>query len=286
MSDDSTSSLMVLLDTLAFPEAPRWHDGQLWFSDMHAHRVMTVESSGRSATIVKVPGQPSGLGWLTDGRLLVVSMTDRRLLRLDEDGTLREHADLSQLASFHCNDMVVDGDGNAYVGNFGFDLVAAAPQQPAEIILVTAGGQAQVAARDLKFPNGTVITPDGRSLIVAESFGACLTAFTIEPDGSLSDRRVWAELPETTPDGVCLDSEGSIWVASPATREVLRVREGGEIMRRVTTADPPFACMLGGMDRRALFVLTAPTFHPEECRAKRGGQIATLRVDVGGAGFP
>jgi sugar lactone lactonase YvrE len=286
MSAESNTSLTVLLDSLAFPEGPRWHEGQLWFSDMYARRVMTVDPSGRAETIVEVPGQPSGLGWLPNGRLLVVSMTDRRLLRLDEDGTLREHADLSPLASFHCNDMVVDGKGNAYVGNFGFDLAAGAPQQPGEIILVTAEDDARVVAGDLRFPNGSVVTPEGRTLIVAQTFGACLTAFTIEPDGSLSNRRVWAELPGITPDGICLDCEGAIWVTSPGTGEMLRVREGGEITHRVTTTAPPFACMLGGTDRRTLFVLTAPTFYPEQCRVQRGGQIQSLRVDIAGAGFP
>jgi len=184
------ASTRVLLDGLVFPEGPRWHAGKLWFSDMHAHCVMTVDLAGRAETVVEVPGQPSGLGWLPDGRLLVVSMTDRRLLRLDPGG-LTVAADLAALASFHCNDMVVDARGRAYVGNFGFDLHAAAPFHAAELVLVPPGAAPRVVAADLAFPNGCVITPDGGTLIVGESGAARLTAFTIAADGSLGERRVW-----------------------------------------------------------------------------------------------
>ena len=275
----------VLLDGLAFPEGPRWHDGKLWFSDMHAHRVMTVDLDGTAATIVEVPGQPSGLGWLPDGRLLVVSMTDRRLLRLDRDG-LTQVADLSRLASYHCNDMVVDRQGRAYVGNFGFDLITQQAFAPAEIVLVTPDGTARVVADQMAFPNGTVITPDGRTLIVGESVAACLTAFDIEPDGSLTRRRVWAPLSGAVPDGICLDAEGAIWLASPISDEVVRVRSGGEVTHRVRVATHAFACMLGGPDRRTLFVLTGGTHQPEEARVQRSGRIETVRVDVPGAGWP
>ncbi|MGH7823369.1 MAG: SMP-30/gluconolactonase/LRE family protein [Candidatus Binatia bacterium] len=276
----------VLLDGLVFPEGPRWREGKLWFSDMHANAVMTVDLEGRAERILEVAGKPSGLGWLPDGRLLVVSMTDRRLLRRDRTG-LAELADLSALASCHLNDMVVDADGRAYVGNFGFDLFQNAPPKDAELILVTPDGRSSVVADGLSFPNGSVITPDGRTLVVAESFAARLTAFDRESDGALSNRRVWAQLEEgVTPDGICLDAEGAIWTTSPLTGELLRVREGGEITHRLRPPHPPYACMLGGADRRTLFLATADTHEPEEAKTKRSGRIETARVDVPGAGLP
>ena len=275
----------VLLDGLAFPEGPRWHAGAFWFSDMHQHQVIRLEPGGRPETVVEVANRPSGLGWLPDGRLLVVSMTDRRVMRLDGD-TLVEHADLSKLASFHCNDMVVDARGRAYVGNFGFDLDARADPKPAELLLVTPDGEARLAAGELNFPNGTVITPDGRTLIVGESFGARLTAFDVTDDGALENRREWARLEGAVPDGICLDAEGAVWVASPVSAEVLRVHEGGRVSERVPVSTQAYACMLGGPERRTLFICTAESSNPEECRAKLGGRIETLAVEVPGAGLP
>ena len=276
----------VLLDGLMFPEGPRWHEDKLWFSDMHAGQVMTVDMDGHLEVITTVPHSPSGLGWLPDGRLLVVSMLDRRLLRLDE-GALTEVADLSQLASFHCNDMVVDHQGRAYIGNFGFDLNAQAPFSPAEVILVHPDGQAMVAADEMAFPNGSVITPDGKTLIVAETFGSRLTAFVIEEDGSLSNRRIWAEIEGAFPDGICLDAEGGIWVASPAGKiGVMRVCEGGEITHHIEVATHAYACMLGGPRRTTLFMLTAETINPDGARAKSSGRIEMLEVEVPGAGLP
>jgi sugar lactone lactonase YvrE len=275
----------VLVDGLVFPEGPRWHQGQLWFSDMHAHRVMRVGLDGRVEAVVDVPGQPSGLGWLPDGRLLVVSMTDRRLLRLDPAG-LAEVADLSGLASFHCNDMVVDTAGNAYVGNFGFDLITQADFHPAEIIRVEPNGSARVVARDMAFPNGSVITADGRTLIVGESAAARLTAFDIGGDGSLSNRRVWAETAPVVPDGICLDAEGCVWVASPTTSEVVRVREGGAVAERIPVATHAYACMLGGAERRTLFIATGATHDPAAAKASRSGRIEVVEVAVAGAGLP
>jgi sugar lactone lactonase YvrE len=281
------SKTTVLLDKLAFPEGPRWHDDRLWFSDMHAHRVMTVNLNGDAHTIVEVPGQPSGLGWDRDGRLLVVSMTDRRLLRLTADG-LAQVADLSKLASYHCNDMAVDTQGKAYIGNFGYDIYnKRATPKLAGIVLVTPDGDTRVVADELSFPNGAVITPDGRTFIVGETFAARLSAFTIESDGSLTKRRVWAKLDEqVTPDGICLDAEGAIWVASPSTGEILRVREGGEITHRITLDRAPFACMLGATDRRTLFILTSTTHHPDKAKARASGRVEIMQVDVPGAGLP
>jgi sugar lactone lactonase YvrE len=275
----------VLLDGLAFPEGPRWRDGKLWFSDMHADRVMTVDLEGRAETVVEVPGWPSGLGWLPDGRLLVVSMTDRRLLRLDPGG-LTQVADLSALASFHCNDMVVDAHGRAYVGNFGYDVHGGAPVKNAALVLVAPGGELRVVADDLRFPNGMVITPDGRTLVVGETLGQRLTVFDVEDDGSLGGRRVWAQLERALPDGICLDAEGGIWVANVVGAEVLRVVEGGEVTHRLPVATQAFACMLGGPERRTLFVCTAETSEPEKARASPTGRIEFTEVDVPGIGLP
>jgi sugar lactone lactonase YvrE len=218
--------------------------------------------------------------------LLVVSMTDRRLLRLDGK-ELIEVADLSALAPFHCNDMVVDARGRAYVGNFGFDFAAKQAPRTTGLILVQPNGQASVVADDLHFPNGAVITPDGRTLIIGESYAARLTAFDIADDGSLSGRRVWAALNNATPDGICLDAEGAIWLASPTSREVLRVRQGGAVTHRIATPGQAVACMLGGPDRRTLFVLTTKVMAtPEQSLQTRPGAIHTLVVDVPGAGWP
>ena len=277
----------VLLSGLRFGEGPRWHEGRLWFSDMHSGVVLAVDEGGAVEEIVRVPGEPSGLGWRPDGTLLIVSMQDRSVVAHDSSvpGGLRKIADLSEHASYHCNDMVVDAQGRAYVGNFGFDLHAKATPSAANLILVDADDSVRVAAGDLSFPNGTVITPDGRSLIVGETFGGRLTAFDIEDDGSLANRRVWAQLSGAVPDGICLDEAGGIWVASPVSGECLRVLEGGEVTHRVEIEGQAFACMLGGSDRRTLFICTAPDSDPAKT-AERAGRIVTTRVDVPGAGLP
>ena len=275
----------LLLDGLCFPEGPRWHDEKLWFSDMHAKRVIRVGLDGHAETVVLVDKQPSGLGWLPNGRLLVVSMADRKLLRLDPDG-LHEVADLSKLADFHCNDMVVDSQGRSYIGNFGYDLFSGEKPRPTALALVHPNGKVHVAARDLLFPNGCVITPDGRTLVVAESFGAKLSAFTIDSDGSLSSRRVFADLPGKVPDGICLDAEGAIWVASPPTQECVRVHEGGRISSTVKVSTQAYACMLGGPERKTLFICTAADADPAVCIAERSGKIEYVQVDVPGSGLP
>ncbi|MDJ0789255.1 MAG: SMP-30/gluconolactonase/LRE family protein [Myxococcota bacterium] len=275
----------TLLDGLAFGEGPRWHEGRLWFSDMHHHQVIAVDESGKAEVQFEVPHRPSGLGWLPDGRLLVVSMTDRKLL-VREGDVLRQHADLRSFASWHCNDMLVDDKGRAYVGNFGFDLDGGAKPCHANLIRVDPDGAVSIAAEEMSFPNGTVLTPDGRTLIVGESFGTCLTAFDVAPDGSLSNRRVWATLTGATPDGICLDAEGAVWVASPISGEVLRVREGGEVTHGVGVEHQAFACMLGGDDGRTLFICTAKGSDPEATVTEKAGRIETIRVDVPHAGLP
>ncbi len=279
------SETKILLDGLCFPEGPRWHEGRLWFSDMHAKSVLRVGLDGRVEPVVRVEACPSGLGWLPDGRLLVVSMQDRRLLRLDPGG-LQPVADLSGIADFHCNDMVVDAHGRAYVGNFGFDLHKRETPRTTTLALVLPTGETRAAARDLAFPNGCVITPDGRTLVVAESMAARLTAFDISPDGSLSNRRVFAQLERRVPDGICLDAEGAIWVASPISADCVRVHEGGRITETVKVSNQAFACMLGGPDRKTLFICTASDSDPEACVASRSGRIEYLQVDVAGAGLP
>lgn len=284
-----TEPLRPVLDGLAFAEGPRWHDGRLWFSDMHAHQVLALDpDTGETEVIVEVSTRPSGLGWRPDGTLLIVSMADRRLLAL-VDGELETVADLSEVASHDCNDMVVDAAGNAYVGNFGFDLHdPEADQCTTTLVLVTVDGDVRVVADELFFPNGCVITPDGSTLVVGESFGACLTAFDIEADGSLTNRREWARVMGAVPDGICLDADGAIWMASPISHQVLRVAEGGEVLEEIRTSDErqPFACMLGGDDGRTLFVCTAIESEPESCRRQLAGRIESARVDVAGAGLP
>ena len=275
----------VLLDGLMFPEGPRWHAGKLWFSDMNAGKVMCVDMLGNLELIVEVPGSPSGLGWLPDGRLLIVSMLDRRLLRLEGDG-LHEVANLRDMASYHCNDMVVDQLGRAYIGNFGFDLSSGEPPKTAEIIMVEPDGRARVVADDLLFPNGTVITPDHKTLIVGETYGARLTAYDIETDGSLTHRRVWAEMEGVAPDGICLDEDGGIWVASPPGAEVVRVKEGGEITDRIQMKASTYACMLGGENGRTLFILTSEPPDPFVGRHGPGGRIEIADVEYPAAGRP
>ncbi len=279
------TKLELLIDGLAFPEGPRWREGRLWFSDMHDHVVMTVDPSGKTEEVVRVETRPSGLGWLPDGRLLVVSMTDRRVLRLEE-GRLVEHADLSELAPWHCNDMVVDGRGRAYVGNFGFDMDAGEGPRATTLVLVQPDGRAEVAAEGLFFPNGTVITPDGSTLVLGETYAARLTAFCIGDEGRLSERREWARLEGAVPDGICLDAEGAIWVACPVSNQLLRVREGGAVSHRIPTDRKAIACMLGGDDGRTLFALTARTTGPDEAPKLRSGRIECVTVDVPGAGWP
>jgi sugar lactone lactonase YvrE len=277
----------VVLEGLAFPEGPRWHDVRLVFSDMHGHRVVSLDvATGTAETVCEVPTQPSGLGWLPDGSMLVVSMTDRRVLRQEPDGTLVEHADLSSLASWWCNDMVVDGAGRAYVGNFGFDMYNGAKPCKTNVVRVDPDGQAESAADDLGFPNGMVVTHDGRTLIVGESFGGRLVAFRIADDGTLHDRRVFAQLDGATPDGICLDAEGAVWIACPVSNRVLRIADGGAVLDEVPMGRGTFACMLGGADRTTLLVCTADGHEPASAQATRTGRIEAVAVDVPGAGYP
>lgn len=274
----------VLLSGLCFGEGPRWHQNQLWLSDMHAQRVLHIDAQGQDTTVLTLEhDQPSGLGWLPNGDLLVVSMTQRQLLRYDGERTT-VHADLSELASWYCNDMVVDAQGRAYVGNFGFDLHNRAKPSPAELICVEPDGSARVVADELRFPNGTVITDDGTTLVVGETFGSRLTAFDIAPNGDLRNRRLWAQLPDkAVPDGICLDSDGGIWSASPTTNECIRQKEGGEITHRISVDRGAYACMLGS---GGLYVLTASSGLPEECRERKDGRVEVYEAPFPKAGLP
>lgn len=285
----------VLADGLYFGEGPRWHRGALWFSDFYDHAVKTVDMDGNVATKLVIDDQPSGLGWLPDGRMLIVAMTSRKLLRLEGD-VLVEHADLGDVATFHCNDMVVDEVGRAYVGNFGFDLDEAvgsgnfadalARYEGAALACVDPDGTVRTAATGLRFPNGTVITTDGRTMIVAESLGRRLTAFDIAIDGTLSNQRVWADLGQAVPDGISLDADGAVWLADASGPRCIRVREGGEVLDVVDTDQPCFACMLGGPDGRHLFMLTAESSRPAIAGAARTGAVMVAEVASPRAGRP
>lgn len=268
---------------LDFGEGPRWHGNRLWFSDFFRHGVFTLDGD-REDLVVEVPGQPSGLGWLPDGRLLVVSMLDRRLLVWD-GAQLAEHADLTAVSEHECNDLVVGPDGTAYVSTFGFDLHGGAQPQPTRMVVVSPEGEVRVASDEVWFPNGSVITPEGR-LIVGETFASRYTSYALDATGMPVDRRVWAEVEGLTPDGCCLDAEGRIWSADPVARRVVLIEEGGRVLHEIPTEQSAVACMLGGPDRRTLFILTSKGTKPDRVAGAGTGRIETVRVEVPGAGLP
>ncbi|MGH9210998.1 MAG: SMP-30/gluconolactonase/LRE family protein [Acidimicrobiales bacterium] len=297
-------TLDKLADGGGFFEGPRWHEGRWWVSDFYRHAVFTYDADGSETQVLTVENQPSGLGWLPDGSLLVVSMRDHRLLRRDaESGEVGVLADLSEHCGGHLNDMVVDTEGRAWVGDFGFDLMAGADPQTTNVLRVDPDGTVTVAATDVAFPNGSVITPDGSTLIVGETIGCCYTAWTIADDGNLTDRRVWAELaPRPTlapfsemlpqvrvaPDGCCLDTESHIWAADAIGRRCIRVAPGGEITDEVAAPDGLgiFACMLGGDDGRTLLLCAAPDYFEHLRSEAREAVLLTTTVDVPHAGLP
>ena len=266
----------TLADGLMFPEAPRWHEGELWFTDQHARRVLRMRPDGGMTEVIKTADLPGGLGWLPDGTPLVVLMTEQRVCRISK-GRLEDYADLSGLAGFHCNDMLVDNTGRAWVGNFGYDLHGGEPVKEAEIILIPADEPPRIAARHLIFPNGMAITPDGNTLIVAETFAARISAFDISADGQLYERRTWADLDGACPDGLCLAPDLTLWVAAPNIGQVLRLREGGEVLSRVITRGCPYACMLAS-DAGQLYITTSETDDPQEAKTRRSGRIEMTRV--------
>jgi sugar lactone lactonase YvrE len=296
-------TLTTLLEGGAFFESPRWHDGRWWVSDFYRQAVYTVTEGGDEELVVEVESQPSGLGWMPDGSLLIVSMKDQRLLRRSPDGELTVHAELGEFTSSPVNDMVVDNRGRAWVGCFGFDLMAFADPQLAPLMRVNPDGTATLAAEELMFPNGSVITPDGATLIVGETAGCRYTAFTIRADGALTDRRIWAQLAPTPelaplqemlpqiavgPDGCTLDAEGHIWAADEAGARCIRIAPGGAIVDEIRTPDGLgcFACALGGPDGRTLLLCAAPDFLESNRREARAAVLLTATVDVPHAGLP
>ncbi len=289
----------VIREGLSFGEAPRWHGDRLVYSDFYRHAVFSVAADGSDERVeVEVPTQPSGLGWLPDGSLLIVSMTDQRVLRQDAGGTLATHADISEYCGFWANDMVVAADGTAYVGNFGFDLDAFLEEQgvdgvltppgppTANLVVLDPGGRVIQVVGDMAFPNGTVLTPDGGTLIVAETMRMTLTAFDVAGDGTLGHRRTFADMPLVPADGICLNADGQVWVANALAPEALRVAEGGTVTGKVATSQTCFACMLGGEDGRTLYTLTAPTSTVAVASTTSNGRIESAVVDVAGAGLP
>ncbi len=288
-------SAATFSEGFVFTEGPRWHQGRLWCSDMHDHRVVAIDADGRAATVVGVPGdEPSGLGWLPDGRLLIVSMERQMVLRLDGPERLAVHANLSGVAVGSLNDMIVAGDGTAYVGDMGARIHGDGERRPGQILMVGPDGSIEVAAGDLRSPNGMVLDPEERRLVVAESGGGRLTAFDRGSDGGLSARDTFAALtpsdpavPAATPDGICLDAEGAVWFADPVGRRVVRVRAGGAVTDIVDLApELPVACVLGGDDRLTLFVCVAPSWRRDELAGTRSGRIIAFAVTVPGAGRP
>ena len=273
-----------LIGGIDFGEGPRWHNGRLWYSDFHQKTVYSVDLNGERNAEFTLDDQPSGLGWMPDGSMLVVSMINRQVLRVSSDG-VSVHADLSELATWHCNDMGVGSSGHAYVGNFGFDLDNRTEFCKTVIVHVTPEGDTSVGAAGLSFPNGSVITPDEKTLIVGETFGGCYTSFSIHEDGTLSDPSLWAEVPGMFPDGCTMDAEETIWFADASTPRVVRVAKGGKILNEVETPQVPFACMLGGEDGKTLFILTADSSGPNQA-GSGSGNIWTHNVDVAKAGLP
>ena len=279
--------LQTLMTGIAFGESPRWHDDRLWFSDWGAQEVVAVDLEGKSEVIVRVqfPSFPMCIDFLPNGRLLIVSGRDRLLLCMELDGSLVTYADLTGLSDHGFNDIVVDGRGNAYVNDVGFDFPGG-EFAPGTIALVTPDGSARQVADGVAFPNGMVVTPDNSTLIVAESYGKKLTAFDIAADGSLSSRRVWADLDGGVPDGICLDAENAVWYGDVPNKRCVRVREGGEVLQTIELDRGCFACALGGANKSTLFMI-ATEWHGTMSMADgaRTGQVLTVEAPAPGAGW-
>jgi sugar lactone lactonase YvrE len=280
--------LKILMTGIVFGEQPRWHEDRLWFSDWGSREVIAVDLDGNSEVVLRAPSFPCCVDWLPDGRLLLVSARDGLLLRRELDGTLVTHGDLSQVSTPPAgNELVVDGRGNAYVNGIGFDLMAGEPFAPGIVGLVSPDGSARLVADGLAFPNGMLVTPDNATLIVAESYANRLSAFDIGADGSLSRRRVWADLGDGVPDGICLDADGAVWYADVPNKRCVRVREGGEVLQRVKIDRGCFACALGGADGRTLFMMATAWNGPAGMFAEpRTGQVLTVKAPAPGVGWP
>jgi sugar lactone lactonase YvrE len=280
------NNLRTLASELAFGESPRWHDGRLWFVDFGAREVGAVDLDGNRELIARTQDMPMGIEFLPDGRLLIVSVYEGKLLSRQADGSLEAYADLSAISRKPWGDMVVDLRGNVYVGNLGFDFPGG-EFAPGSIGLVTGDGSVREVADGLAFPNGLAVTPDNRTLIVAESYAERLTAFDIDADGGLSNRRIWAPAKGDHPDGICMDAEGGVWYADVGTKRCVRVREGGQVLDTLEVDRGCFACMLGGPDQKTLFIMAAE-FPPASSRpdAVRTGQILAIDVSTPHAGRP
>ena len=274
---------------LKFTESPRWHNGKMWFLDIHDSRIKTVDLTGSVETVLELPFIPNAFGLTLEGTLVVGDAFQRRIYRWD-GGALQQVADISDITKYCLSDGMVDAKGRLYVGDIGYNFVdpAAKPVETCVIALVGSDGRASVVADNLFFPNGIVITPDGRTLIVAETLGNRLTAFDIQEDGSLGNRRVWAQLPSSVgPDGICLDAEGGIWCANPEGEDSLvRVCEGGEITNRIKVDTHAYAVMLGGPQRRHLFICTSASLDPAEIHRNPSACFQVVEMDVPGAGRP
>ncbi len=290
-------SARIITEGLSFGEGPRWHDGRLWFSDFYRHGVFSIAEDGSDERLEHVVDtQPLGLGWLPDGDLLCVSSVDQRVLRFRGEQRT-QFADISRYCGFWANDMVVSSSGFSYVGNFGFDLdtllaevgvegLLASPPPTTNLVVLNQDGEVIQSVPEMAFPNGSVITPDGATLIVGETMAFRLSAFDVHSDGTLSNRRVWAQLDFVATDGMCLDDEGQIWLANALTNKCLRVKEGGEITGEVTTSQTAFACMLGGASGTTLYIMSAPSSNRFEIADVTKGCIEVAEVGVGRAGLP
>jgi sugar lactone lactonase YvrE len=282
------AELQTLMTGLAFGESPRWHVDRLWLCDWGAQEVIAVDLEGKSEVVVRVPfpSFPMCIDWLPDGHLLIVSASEGLLLRREPDGSLSTHADLTGLSDHKWNEIVVDGRGNAYVNNVGFDFPGG-EFAPGMLALVTPDGSARQVAEGVAFPNGMVVTPDNSTLILAESYGSRLTAFDIAADGSLSNQRLWADLRGGVPDGICLDADDAVWYGDVPNKRCVRVREGGEVLRTIDLDRGCFACMLGGVDRRTLFLVATEWSGPANMAGgQRTGQVLAVEAPAPGAGWP
>jgi sugar lactone lactonase YvrE len=284
--DETEPRMQTLMTGLALGESPRWRDDGLWFSDWVAQEVVAVDLEGDSEVIVRLPSFPFCIDWLPDGRLLVVSGREGLLLRREPDGSLVTHADLTGLSRHPWNEIVVDGRGDVYLNNTGFDFPGG-EFAPGIVALVGPDGSVREVADGVGFPNGMAVTPDNSTLIVAESYGNRLTAFDIAADGSLSNRRVWAGLDRGVPDGICVDGEGAVWYGDVPNQRCVRVREGGEVLQTVDLDRGCFACMLGGADRRTLFMMAAEWRGPASmAEGQRTGQVLSVQAPAAGVGWP
>jgi sugar lactone lactonase YvrE len=279
--------VQAVMSAIMFGESPRWHEKRLWFCDWGAHEVIAVDLMGSSEVILKVASFPFSIDWLADGRLLIVSASDRRLLRREPDGSLRTYADLAGLSRFPWNEIVVDGRGNAYVNNIGFNMMAGGEVAPGTLAVVGADGSAREVADGVEFPNGMVVTPDHATLILAESYANRLTAFDIAADGSLSNRRIWAALGDGVPDGICLDRENAVWYADVPNKRCVRVREGGEVLQTIELDRGCFACMLGGAEGATLYMVAREWDGlASTSDGARTGQLLAAEAPAPGAGWP